>query len=146
MEKNELCKTIKVRNRCCKICVFCIINFKHFMVAWSNFQVNWDRIIVTKNALLSYETRRWNSLGCVSSWDLQLTWASDKTQGDIFLSNLSELLPGNAADINLVIDNSNYRWHLNIYVNCKNFASHFFFLSCLLHWCVLSFIFLQEAV
>lgn len=146
MEKNELCKTIKLRNKCCEMCVFCIINLKCFMVAWSNFQVSWDQIIVTKNVLLLYETRRWNSLGCISFWDFRLTWAREKTQGDIFLWNLSELLPGNAADINLVFDNSHCRWHLNIYVNCENFTSHSFFLSWLLHWCVLSFIFLQAAM
>lgn len=140
MEKNELCKTIKLRRKFCQFLVFCIINFKCFMVAWSNFQVNWDQIIVTKNALLLYETRKWNSLGWVSSWDFRLTWVSDKTQGDIFLWNLSELLPANAGDINLVINNSHCRWHLNIYVNCENFMSYFLFLSFLLHWYVLSFI------
>lgn len=144
MEENELCKTIKLRNGWCKICVFCIINFKHFMVAWSNFQVNWDQIIVTQNALLSYETKRWNSLHCISSQDIRLAWTSDKTQGDIFLSNLSELLSGNAVAINLVIDNPNYRWRKYL-CDCKSVISHFFFPSCSLHWCVLSFIFLQAA-
>ena len=138
MEKNELCKTIKLRNGCCKICVFCIINFKHFMVAWSNFQDNWDQIIAIQNALLSYEMRRWDSLDCISSRDFRLAWASDKTQGDIFLSILS-YLSGNAVAINLVIDNSSY-----IYVT-KSVISHFFFPSCLMHWCVLSFICLQVA-
>lgn len=79
MEENELCKTIKLRNGCCKICLFYIINFKHYMVAWSNFQVNWDQIIIIENALL-YETRRWNSLDCSSSWGFRLAWASDKTR------------------------------------------------------------------
>lgn len=27
MNRNELCKTIKLRNRCWKICVFCIVTF-----------------------------------------------------------------------------------------------------------------------
>lgn len=147
MEKNELCKTIKLRNRCCKIYIFCIINFKHFIVAWSNFQVNWDQIIIIQNGLLSCERRRYNSLDCISSQDFKLAWASDKTQDDISLSNLSELPPGNAvADcISLVLDNFSYRWHWNIYVTQRvlYLISSFLLVHCIDVFC-LTFVLKQQ--
>lgn len=147
MEKNELCKRIKLRNRCCKICAVCIISFKHFMVAWSNFRVNWEQITIIQNGLLSYETRRCNSSDCIWCQYFRLFWANDKTPGDIFLSNLSGLLSGNAVAgcMNLVIDKSSYRWHLNIYVTLRvlYLVSSFLLVCCTDVFC-LSFVFKQQ--